>query len=89
MEFWILGARSKRPACADTSTAKAAIIAALQKKRPASEGRPYKNLKRFALLAADVDGAEAQDYVATRGGTTEAKHRTEAREDQHLVELMT
>src|SRR6266403_238106 len=40
------------------------------------------------MLAADADGAEAQDYVAAGDGAAEALHGTEAREQEHLIELM-
>src|SRR6266403_4950855 len=40
------------------------------------------------MLAADADGAEAQDYVAAGDGAAEALHRTESREKEHLIELM-
>src|SRR6266403_3247880 len=40
------------------------------------------------MLAADADGAEAEDYVAAGDGAAEALHGAEAREKEHLIELM-
>jgi len=39
------------------------------------------------LLAADVDGAEAQDYVSAGGGPAEAQHWAEAREQKRAIQL--
>ena len=39
-------------------------------------------------LAANADGAEAQDYVATGDGAAETLHGAEAGEQEHLIELM-
>ena len=44
--------------------------------------------RRALCSAADVDGAEAQDYVAAGGGAAEAEHRAETGEQEHLVELV-
>ncbi len=41
-----------------------------------------------SFSAADVDRAEAEDDVAAGGGPAEAEHRTEAGEEQHLIELV-
>src|SRR5713226_2633822 len=38
-------------------------------------------------LAADADGAEAENHMAPGSGTPEAEHRAETREEQHLIEL--
>src|SRR5271170_4006269 len=38
--------------------------------------------------AANMDGAEADDHMAASGWPAEAEHRTEAREDQNLIEVM-
>src|SRR5713226_6311260 len=40
-------------------------------------------------LAADTDGAEAENDVAAAGGPAETHHGTEAGKDEHLVELVT
>jgi hypothetical protein len=45
-------------------------------------------LPREIRLAADADGAEAQDDVAAGSGPAKAGHRVEAREEQHLIELV-
>jgi len=39
-------------------------------------------------LAANANGAEAEDHVATRCWAAKAHHRTETREEQHLIELV-
>lgn len=45
--------------------------------------------ERFdSRLAADVDGAKAEDDVTAGCGTAKTQHRTEAREDQNLIELV-
>ena len=35
-----------------------------------------------------MNGAEAKDDVASRGGATKTKHGTETREEEHLVQLV-
>ena len=39
-------------------------------------------------LAANADGAEAEDHVAAGSWPAEAHHWTEARKEQHLIELV-
>src|SRR5258706_4864682 len=49
---------------------------------------PVLNEETRITLASDADGAEAQNYVAAGGGAAETHHGTEAREQEHLIELM-
>jgi len=43
---------------------------------------------KLKKLAADVNRAEAENHVAAGGLPAKAHHRTEAREQKHLIELM-
>src|SRR5580692_6122760 len=60
----------------------ATAAARLNKRQVFIESWPQKT------LAADADGAEAQDDVAARGGPAKTHHRAETREKQHLVKLV-
>src|ERR1700737_2377358 len=53
-----------------------------------TNGTLYRARSSGAMLAADVDSAEAEDNVSTGGGASKAHHGTEARKEKQLIELM-
>src|SRR5580692_340440 len=62
-----------------------------EKKKTACRGRSrgFEKAASFhEALAADTNGAEAEDDVAAGSGPAEAHHRAKAGEKKHLVELM-
>src|SRR2546429_5438243 len=55
---------------------------------PRSTLFPYTTLFR-SNLPAYADGTEAQHHMPPGGRPAEAEHRAEAREEQHLIQMVT
>src|SRR5262245_60492279 len=82
--------REKAEPTASVSTAKILRILNRGQSRAGSE-RALRGLFvqiGWGYLAANANGAEAEDHVATRRRAAEAHHWAKAREEQHLIELV-